>query len=404
MLFENIRVALIGLRSNKLRSFLTMLGITIGVAAVIVLVSVGQGVETYVREQFEGIGANLLFVFGVNERGQFKALTQRDVAAVADPFRVPDAANIMPQRGGTRTVLSDGRETRVAVQGVTPLYLTIFGREVVAGRFIEQGDVEAASRVAVLGQGTVDQLFPDIYPIGRTVRINGLRFTVIGVLDPGSDFGPPGTSDSVVLLPIATVQTRLGGQRVSSGDLPVDFIIVQARDSGSVELVAQQIRLTLREEHNINYRAEDDFQVLVSNEILDTFNSITSLITLFLALLAGVSLVVGGIGIMNIMLVTVTERTREIGLRKAVGARNGDILLQFLTEATVLALVGGGIGVLLASGAASLISLIPNLNVQVQFSSVLLATAISVAIGVFFGIYPANRASRLNPIDALRYE
>jgi putative ABC transport system permease protein len=403
-MFENFRVAFIGLRSNKLRSFLTMLGITIGVAAVIVLVSVGQAVERFVRDEFEGIGANLLFVFGFSEDGGFTLLTQREVEALSDSFRVPDAINVMPQRGGQRTVVAEGREVRVAVQGITPTYQRLYGREVIAGRFIDQDDVDAASRVAVLGLTTVEQLFPDVYPVGQTVRINGLRFTVIGVLDQGSDLGAPGTQNNVILTPITTVQTRLSNLRVGGGDRPVDFIVVQARDSDSVEATALQIRETLREVRDIAFRAEEDFQVLASNELLDTFNRITSLITLFLAVLAGISLLVGGIGIMNIMLVTVTERTREIGLRKAVGARDGDILLQFLVEATVLALVGGAIGVLLAMGASALISLIPNLQVDVQLTSILLATAISILIGVFFGSYPAGRASRLNPIDALRYE
>lgn len=403
-MFENIRVALIGLRSNKLRSFLTMIGITIGVAAVIVLVSVGQGVERFVREEFEGIGANLLFVFGFTPEGEFKQLTQREALALADVFRVPDAINVMPQRGNTRSIIAEGREIRAPVQGITPTYQRLYGREVVAGRFIDQNDIDAASRVVVIGQATVEQLFPDVYPLGRTVRINGLRFDVIGILDEGSDLGAPGTQNNVLLTPITTVQTRLSNVRVAGGDRPVDFIVVQARDSDSVAAVAFQIRQTLREEREISFRQEEDFQVLVSNELLDTFNRITSLITLFLAVLAGISLLVGGIGIMNIMLVTVTERTREIGLRKAVGARNGDILLQFLVEATVLALVGGTLGVLLAIGASALISLIPDLQVDVQITSILLATAISVAIGVFFGSYPASRAAKLNPIDALRYE
>lgn len=265
--------------------------------------------------------------------------------------------------------------------------------------------MDTSARVVILGQTTVEQLFPDTFPVGQTVRIAGVRFSVIGVLDKGSGFGPPGSQDNVILAPITTVQTRLVGDRVLTGERPVDFMVIQARDSDRVNDVAQQIRLTLREERGISFRDEDNFQVIASTEVLETFQRITALITLFLGVLAGISLLVGGIGIMNIMLVTVTERTREIGLRKAVGAQNVDILIQFLTEATVLALVGGAIGIVVAAGFSSVISLlVDELRVSVQLPSILLATAISIAIGVFFGIYPANRAANLNPIDALRYE
>ncbi|MBC8171380.1 MAG: ABC transporter permease [Anaerolineae bacterium] len=407
--FENIRVALLGLRSNKLRSLLTMLGITIGVFAVIVLVSVGQGVETFVRERFQGIGANLLFVIGqADAQGRIPPLTQNDYLAINDPYRVPDAIAVMPQRNVTRSVTVEGRELSIPIQGVLPVYQSIFSRKVVAGRFIDQNDVDSTARVAILGQDVVSGLFPETNPIGQTIRIADVRFTVIGVLEKlsGGGFGAPGTSqDRLIIVPITTAQTRLSNERVITGDRIVNFVVVQAKDSSRVDEVAQQIRLTLREEREINFRDEDTFQVFTQTELLDTFGSVTALITVFLGVLAGISLLVGGIGIMNIMLVTVTERTREIGLRKAVGAQKGDILLQFLTEATVLALTGGLAGILLSILAAGLVAaVVPDLDVYVQFSSVLLATLISALIGIFFGIYPANRAASLNPIDALRYE
>ncbi|MBI5669374.1 MAG: ABC transporter permease [Chloroflexi bacterium] len=405
-MIENIRVAMIGLRSNKLRSALTMLGITIGVAAVIVLVSLGQAVENYVRDQFLGIGTNLLIVFAQpNENGETQRLTLDEARALADPFRVPDALYVMPQRNVTTTATFEGREITARVLGATPDYLTVRNRQLVAGRFFTPAEMDSLARVAVLGPEMAERLLPGVYPVGQTIRVNGLTFRVEGVLNRvgGAGFGP--NEDDVIIAPLTTVQTRLSGERVLSGDRPISNIIVQARSADVVDDVAQQIRETLREERGISFRDEDNFQVFTQTELLDSLGNITSLLTAFLAVIAGISLVVGGIGIMNIMLVTVTERTREIGLRKAVGAQKQDILMQFLTEATTLALVGGTIGVTLAAGGMLVLRLaLPELAASVQPSSVLLATVISVMIGVFFGIYPANRAASLNPIDALRYE
>jgi putative ABC transport system permease protein len=405
--FENMRVALIGLRSNKLRSALTMLGITIGVAAVIVLVSLGQAVDNFVRDQFLGIGTNLLIVFAQqNDQGETKQLTISEAEALADPFNVPDAAGVMPQRTVTRNVTFEGKEVSIRILGVTPNYLDIRSRNMVDGQFFTSQDMETQARVAAIGLEAAERLFPDgTYPVGQSVRINGVTFRIIGVLNRvgGSGFGP--SDDDLLVMPLSTVQGRLSGNRDLAGQRPLSNIVVQARDSESVELVAQEIRETMREQRRISFRDEDDFQIFTQSDLLESLGNVTGLLTVFLTLIAGISLLVGGIGIMNIMLVTVTERTREIGLRKAVGAQKNDILFQFLVEAVTLSLFGGGIGVLIAAGGtAALTGLLPDLEAQVQPSSVLLATAISGFVGVFFGIYPANRAASLNPIDALRYE
>jgi putative ABC transport system permease protein len=403
---ENVRVALNGLRSNKLRSFLTMVGITIGVSAVIVLVSLGQAVEGFVRDQFLGLGTNLIIVFpGENERGQTVRPTISDARALADLTRVPDAANVMPQLNLSRPLAGGGREALGRIRGVTQAFPEMRNREVLAGRFFDTTELDGQARVAVIGLTVVDRLFPDSYPIGQTLRIGDVNFRIIGVMAEvgGTAFG--GDENDLVFVPVTTAQTRLSGQRDVSGNRPLSSILVQARDADGVDIVATQVRETLREERDISFRDEDDFQIFTQSDLLSSLEQITGLLTIFLGIIAGISLLVGGIGIMNIMLVTVTERTREIGLRKAVGAQRRDILLQFLTEAVTLSMVGGGIGIALSlTGAFAISAVLPDLAVSVQPTSVLLATAISVAIGVFFGSYPANRAAGLNPIDALRYE
>jgi putative ABC transport system permease protein len=406
-MIENIRVALLGIRSNKLRSALTMLGITIGVAAVIVLVSLGQAVDNFVRQQFLGIGTNLLIVFAQpNDDGILRRLTSVEADAIADPFRVPDARYVMPQRQVTTDVKFGDREISARVLGVTDVYLDIRNRFLVDGQFFTRDDLEGQARVVYLGQETVRRLFPDsTYPVGQSIRIGNVAFRVGGILNlvGSAGFGP--SDDDVLVAPLTTVQTRLAPDRDQVGRRIITNILVQARDADSVQLVAGQIRETIREVREIAFRDEDDFQIFSQTDLLASLGNITGLLTVFLGVIAGISLIVGGIGIMNIMLVTVTERTREIGLRKAVGAQKQDILFQFLVEAVSISAVGGALGILIATlGTLALGAALPDLDASVQWSSVLLATAISVSIGVFFGIYPANRAASLNPIDALRYE
>ncbi len=415
-MIENIRVALNGLGSNRLRTVLTMLGVTIGTAAVIILISLGQAVQGYIVGQFSGLGTNLIFVAGTLDRfNRPKPLTEKDLIALSDIYRVPDALRVtgyfvasQTETGSTEDVVYGGQQTKSQVVGVTQDYIKLVNLELTEGRFIEPGDNATGSRVAVIGAAAAENLFGNLSPINQEIRVGTLRFQVIGVLKRiggASAIGPGGGADGRVYVPLTTAQLRMNSDRTTSGERPITGILLQARDENSVKVLSDEITQTLREQHKITGKDENDFQVATQDELLSSIGAITGLLTIFLGVIAGISLLVGGIGIMNIMLVTVTERTREVGLRKAVGAKRPAILLQFLTEAITLAMIGGAIGVGIAAGFTSLVtSLVPDLHVSVQLSSVLLATFISVAIGVFFGIYPANRAATLNPIDALRYE
>jgi putative ABC transport system permease protein len=411
-LFANIRVALVGLTVNKLRSFLTMLGIIIGVAAVITLLSVGRSVEAFVVGEFEGLGNNLLFVFpGRLEPGEGpprpggSGLTNQDVALLADSLRTPDLLAVVPEYTRLASVTRGPYEARTNISGTSADFPTIRNFNPVSGSFFDTRDVNANARVAVLGQTVYETLFPDgEVPQGEVIKINNNNFRVIGLMEEkgGSGFND---QDNLVLIPITTAQRRLFPARRSDGKFRVDLIYAQVIDESRQNSAIAQIEQTLRDTHNISFDDEDDFTVLSQSELTGAFGEITNIITIFLSLIAGISLLVGGIGIMNIMLVSVRERTREIGLRKAVGARQRDILWQFLVEAMVLASVGGLIGLAIgAAGSLIITSFSESLSSSLAWDSVALAISFSAAVGLFFGIYPASRAAGLNPIDALRYE
>jgi putative ABC transport system permease protein len=400
--------ALESLNGNKLRSGLTVLGIVIGVAAVIAMLAVGRGAEASITGSISGIGTNLLFVFrgdpGDTIRNP-KPLTTEDANALRDQFAAPSIAAVAPALQGDAIVSFGGEQTTPQLFGVTPEYFQVRNLNLTEGEMITEEHMLGRSSVVLLGPEVATNLFGHSDGvIGETVRIEGQPFRVIGVLESKGG-GAFGSEDNQVLVPFTTAQTRLIRRSTSNR---VDIIFVQAASGEVVTQATEEIAQILRTRHRTPV-GEDDFTIFSQQDLLSTFQSITGILTIFLGGIAGISLLVGGIGIMNIMLVSVTERTREIGLRKALGARRRDILIQFLTESSLLSLIGGIIGIMLGwlisfavgrIAAASGTAFTP----LVGLDAVALATIFSAIVGLFFGIYPANRAAGLEPVEALRYE
>lgn len=412
---ENIRIALRGLSANKLRAALTMLGIMIGVAAVITLLSIGDGVTRFVADQFSGLGTNLVFIIPDQEQPgppgsdplSESSMTLRDAALLSDASVVPGVDAVAPVMFRQIELQYGGNVHSLLARASTPDYAAINNLEIARGRDIDQADYDVRSRVIVLGPDTVQALFPDdVDPLDRDVRVNGINFRVIGLLTEKGAAGIGGSQDDIALIPLTTAQERLFDARSSTtGEYLVDAILIQAADDDAIDGIIIDASEALRQSHNIAFRDDDDFQILTQGDFIQAFGAVTGVLTLFLGAIASISLLVGGIGIMNIMLVSVTERTREIGLRKAVGARRRDILGQFLTEAVVLATLGGIMGIVLgALGAMAVNWAVPQLDTTVTMDSIALAVGFSVAVGLFFGIYPASRAAGLHPIEALRFE
>ena len=384
---------------NRLRTGLTLLGIIIGVAAVIALMSIGRGAQAEITSRIESLGSNLLYV-----RPLDGDLTLDDALALADPVFAPSIVSVAPEVSVNGSVTYRSTDTFTQVAGVTPEFADVRNFEVGSGEFISAAHVLNRKNVAVLGSQTAEDLFEERDPVGVEIAISGIRFTVIGVLESkgATAFG---NEDNRVLVPLTTAFFRLSGQRTAAGDLTVSLINVQA-DGERIEEAQQEAATVLRLRHEIT--DTDDFRVDTQQSVIDTLSETTGTLTVFLGAVAGISLVVGGIGIMNIMLVSVTERTREIGIRKAMGAKRRDILSQFLVEAILLSLTGGIIGVALGYGFTYYFDDVElggtALNMVFSSDIAIIATAVSGGIGLFFGIYPAMQAARLHPIEALRHE
>ena len=399
---ETVGMALSTLRANRLRSLLTMLGIVIGNASVITLVGVGRGAQNLAEGQLSNLGANVLFVVPGNNdtRRQGidfpKTLVLEDAKAIAE--QVPSVSRVAPQITLSEVLQVGGLTTSASVLGVTPEFLPVRQFEMEQGRFFSASDLEGARSLVVIGPDLAAKMFPAQEALGRTLRIRNQAFEVIGVLAPkGAVFGQ--NQDENAYIPLSTMVNQLSGRDPTYG-ISLNFISVEARDADSTNAAAFQITNLLRQRHRI--LRDDDFAVRSQKDALTIVSTITGGLTLVLAAIGGVSLLVGGIGIMNIMLVSVSERTAEIGLRKALGARSGDVLLQFLVESLVLASLGGAIGTAVGIGAVSLVGVVTPLPAAIGSGTVLLTVLLSGSIGLFFGVVPARRAAQLDPIVALR--
>lgn len=395
------------LSANKVRSGLTMLGIIIGIASVIAMVSIGEGAQADVASRIQSIGSNLLTVSpgsqqGVGSRGvsggsgSAATLTYEDAEAIKE--QVAFIAAVEPEISSRYQVTVRGANTNTSVVGTTPEYVSVKNTELAKGSFISDQNLRSLSKVAVLGPDTVVDLFGEnADPVGQKIRINNLEFTVIGttVAKGGTGFG---SSDDLIIIPITTAQRYfIGSTRVSS-------IGIQVETAEYMDAVQEEVTSLLLTRHNIANADQADFRIFNQADLVETASSVTETFTILLGAVAGISLLVGGIGIMNMMLTSVTERTREIGLRKSIGAKGRDIRTQFLIESVTLTILGGVVGIFLGWGISFGVTTFAGITTQVNISSVLLAFGVSFLIGVIFGYYPALRASKLNPIEALRYE
>lgn len=402
--WESVQIALNALLANKLRSLLTMLGIIIGVGAVIAMVAIGMGVRDKVKTSIASLGSNLIMVTpgaaassGVKQAAGTKtSLTMKDAEAIARNVRSINA--IAPSVDRKYQLIAGNQNWTTSIQGTTPAYLSVRNLTMQSGLFITDKDVETRNRVAVIGSTVASNLYIGSNPVGQSLRINNVPFRVIGVLESKGQSGAGQDQDDIVIVPLTTAQERLMG--ISH----LQMISIQAMNADIISQVQDDITILLRSRHRLAADKENDFTVRNLISVMATAEETTANITMLLGSIAAISLLVGGIGIMNIMLVSVTERTREIGIRKALGAKFRDIMLQFIIEAVVIGVTGGLLGILLGIGVAYAISLFAGWNSVVTLTPILIAFSFSIIIGLFFGLYPARKAALLDPIEALRYE
>jgi len=405
----SMRIALRALRVNKLRSTLTMLGIIIGVAAVIIMIAIGSGAQARIEEQIKALGSNLIMLTpgSVTASGVRMGSGSRNVLTEDDSYaiqrEIPDVVAASPQLRGTGQVVAANSNWSTVFYGVTPEYFEARNWVIATGKGFEPSDLTGAAKVALLGETVARNLFGDSDPIGQSIRIRKVPIVVIGTLQRKGQSLMGQDQDDVILMPISTARNRVLGGSVAR-QRTAGTIFIKVREGADMKEAEEEIRSLLRQRHRVQPGAEDTFTLRNLSEILAAREESSRIMALLLAAVASVSLLVGGIGIMNIMLVSVTERTREIGLRMAVGARGRDILAQFLVEAVTLALIGGLIGIALGLGGSYLVAHFAEWRVELRPDSVVLAVGFAAAIGIFFGFYPARKASRLLPIEALRYE
>ncbi len=406
MNYSNLfRIAINALIRNKMRAFLTMLGVIIGVASVIAMLGIGQGSKKSIEDSVSGMGANMIMVFpGSMQRGGVslgnttaKALTLDDVRAVAD--NCPSVQWVSPEVRGSGQAVAGSENKPTVIYGVDLDYLKIKKIEVKSGRLFTDAEIKNSAKVCLLGKTVVTELFgANADPVGATIRFKNIPFRIIGILSEKgqSQFGQD--QDDIIISPYTTIQKRVLAITYIQG------IYASAISETASPVAVEEMKAILRTQHKIKVGEDADFEVRSQEELVTTFSSISNVLTILLGAIAGISLLVGGIGIMNIMYVSVTERTREIGLRMSIGGKGNDILMQFLTESTLISVVGGILGILLGIGASSLIGKIMNWPIAIMPEAVILAFAVCTVIGVFFGWYPARKAAGLDPIDALRYE
>ena len=407
MFFSMLSEAWHGMSANRLRTFLTMLGMVIGVGAVVLMMAIGEGAQQSIKRSIDSMGSNLFVILSGSSSssgsrsasGSSSTLNMSDAAAIGD---LEDIGAFAPISVGNAQIIYAGNNSNTAIVGTTPSYFSIRRWDVESGELFSDADIRSANRVALVGKTVVENLFGDeIDPIGKTIRIKKSPFTVVGVLEGTGQSFDGRDQDDTIIVPITTAQRKLFGNQIPGS---VRMIMAQAKSEKYMGVAEDTINVLIRQRHNIRENAESDFSIRNLTAMAKTASETTKTMSILLGAIASISLLVGGIGIMNIMLVSVTERTREIGIRVAIGAREKDILLQFLLEACVISIVGCVIGVALGLGGAMLVKKTFGAEILISMQSIVLAFSVAASVGVFFGYYPASKAAKLHPIEALRYQ